>query len=212
MGEALGLIEFALAQFGMVKRNGHNNVPFGSGESGDGATQEQFGKKGFETKGTLIFVTMNNFQNIFTGDNGGACEREAQVEVAAIGAFEDRRDLPLIGEAAALAKGRIDKSDLSPTPGANETFVRSCARIAAQLADFGINKAERSIQAILDRPSQCGHKSRGMLPEYPGNGRGFVTETCHDASYSHDVSWMRPGGKEGQRLEFRWRIPQVRDK
>jgi hypothetical protein len=138
--EAFGLIEFAFAQLGTMEGNGNNDIPFCLGQARDGAAEEQFGQERLETKSAVILVAMDNVEEPFTRDDRGAREGETQIDVAAIGAFEYRSNLPLVREAASLTERRIDESDLRSAGRADETFRRCGAAVATQLADFGINK------------------------------------------------------------------------
>jgi len=148
-GQTFGLVELAFAQSRWMKRHGHNKVPLCRGQSGHGAAQQQIGKKRLEAKGAIVFVTMDDIQNAITSDNRGTGGRKIQSEFAAIGAFKDSGNLPLIRRAAAFAEGRIDKTGLRTAAIADESLPGSGPGLTAKLADFRITEREGGIDPLF---------------------------------------------------------------
>jgi hypothetical protein len=197
-GEAFGLIEFAFAQFSAVKGNGDDDIPFCCRQGGGSATEKQFGQKRLETESALIFLAVNNVQNVVAGDDCRTSEGEAQFKIAAIGAFEDCGNLSFVGEAAGLTEGRIDESEPCAAIRTDKTFCGCRPRTAAKLTDFGITESQSGIEPIFDGLRQCGHKGGYILV---GNQRK-ERDLC-----------MIGGGVIGDRpVDFKWRIVKVRDK
>jgi hypothetical protein len=108
---------------------------------------------------------VDDIQDTFAGNYGGAREGEIQSGVAAIGTFKDVGDLALIRRAAAFAEGRIDESNLCPAAGAHKAFRRCCSESAAKLANFRIVKRKGGINPLFERVRQWNHRTaKGTAP------------------------------------------------
>jgi len=145
VGETFGLVEFTLAELRGIERDGHDVLPFVTAEVRFGGVNEKAGEEGFEPKSAVVFVFVDEVEHAVAKDNNGASVAKMKLVIAAIGAFEDRRDCAFKGKSATLAKGRCYVVDVVAADIANVAFVGSGARVAAELAGLGIDEREGGV-------------------------------------------------------------------
>src|SRR5439155_18046389 len=107
---------------------------------------EQSGQEKLEPERPRVFVAMDHVQDLVAGHHGGTRGAEMEFGVAAIGAFEGGRDGAGVRQTAAVAEGWLDEPDLVPAVSANKSLRRCRASRGAELAGFGIEKAQSGVE------------------------------------------------------------------
>ena len=150
-GQAFGLVEFALAELGVVEGYGDEVVPKLAVEMGPGGVDEQAGEEGFEPEGAVVFIFVDEVEHAVAENDDGASVAEMKFVIAAVGAFESGGDGAFEGKSATFAERRFDVIDVVAAGIADIAFVGSGARVAAELAGFRIDEREDGIEPACDR-------------------------------------------------------------
>ena len=150
-GEALGLIEFALAKPRGIKRDRDDGVELIAEEMGFGGIDEERCEEWLEPEGAVVFVFVEEIEHAITSDDDGAGGGELELVFAAVRAFKGGGDCAFEGKPAAFAERRFDEMDFVAARVADVVLIRSRARVAAELAGFGIEKRRGGIEPACER-------------------------------------------------------------
>lgn len=131
VGQSLGLVEFALAQFCRIQGDWDNEMPLLSVEVWLGLVDKEFGEESFEPKGAVVFIAMDDIEDLIASNNGSPGVTEMKFAVAAIGTFEGCGNRPFKRKPASLAKRWLNESYLLATFFTDVTFDWGCSRAAA---------------------------------------------------------------------------------
>src|SRR5438270_12824980 len=105
---------------------------------------------------------MNNVNHLLPGDRRRARRTKVQIQLAAIAALESRGDGSFIGQAAPLAKWRLNVAYLGAATAADETLARRRPR-ATKLAGFGVQEAHGGVRPAFERFRECHHNRSSSL-------------------------------------------------
>src|SRR5205809_3706169 len=117
-----------------------------AGQLGLRCFDEQTSEKRLEPESLLIFVAVDDLENLVAGNHCGARGRKVRLEFPAISAVKSSRYGSRERKTATFTKRGLDAAYFRAADRTNESVSRSRSLLAASLTYLRIKKAQASIQ------------------------------------------------------------------